>query len=83
MSCLPHTRNFCYYYLNLFENGSPSAVKKNWFSRGRLWIHIYRLHCLEIQNTYNLFTTILTKENYVNFKSCWCISLQVLVVMIY
>jgi hypothetical protein len=29
MSCLPHTRNFCYYYLNLFENGSPSAVKKN------------------------------------------------------
>jgi hypothetical protein len=63
MSCLPHTRNFCYYYLNLFENGSPSAVKKNWFSRGRLWIHI---HCLEIQNTYYLFTTILTKENYVN-----------------
>jgi hypothetical protein len=25
-----------YYYLKLFENGSPSAVKKNLVSRGRL-----------------------------------------------
>jgi hypothetical protein len=40
-----------YYYLKLFESGSPSE---------------YRYTLYRNTNTYNLFTTILTKENYVN-----------------
>jgi hypothetical protein len=50
-----------YYYLKLFENGSPSAVKKTELTFKGPFMNTY-IHCLEIQTLY-LSTTILTKEN--------------------